>query len=193
MEITPAIRRSLDQAGIYRQFHTRSLTDFGLLGVGYAEWIRENGPKMMQEGGLVVCLGDGQQDEIKMVARSFHLNGVGSVVRTLSQLSFMLDTPDGREDLHEFCKALFVTPAQAGRRGCPLSWFDMDKVSSYLRERVEQGHSVFLYWAHDKGLDVTDPLYQWWDQDFVSWIKDKGTLLTKQQVVSLGQKKEKVI
>lgn len=188
MTLTPEIHRSLTEAGIGRIYHEKTLSECGDLGRGYEDWIKTAGPRLKRDGGLVVMMGQGQSAVLPVLARGFHMNGAGVRIKTLSQLYSILRTPgERREDLEE-APCLFVSPAQAGRRICPLDGWAMDTVTAYLRERVERGQITVLYWAHDREFDVDDPLWSWWDVDFLDWASETGEILRAREIMARGQK-----
>ena len=184
--ITKEIKRSLDAAGVFNLYHEKSLTDFGMLGVGYGDWIKEEGPRLATTGGLVVFKGVGQAPLMKMVARAFHINGQGVRIKSLSQLSNTFRRELEREDMDD-APILFISPAQASGSGCPLTWFDMDRITTYIQTRVERGQMVFLHWASDAPLIDRDPMDQWWPKDFVHWVSTFGSVVEMADIEARGK------
>lgn len=172
MTVEPHIAKSLINAGIGPVYHDKSLTDFGPLGVGYHDWVVSNGPSLVMEGGAVTFCGKGQTDHMKMIARAFHLNGAGVRIMSLSQFWTVLDRGGERREDMDDSPVLMLNPAQAGGRGCPLNWWQLDRAETYLRDRVERRQVVLLYWAHDKGMAPdAEGKFNWWSDDFVAWLE----------------------
>lgn len=187
MTITADIAKSLTAAGIGLIYHSRTLSDYGDLGAGYSEWVVQNGPDLKLHGGLVILHGTDQHEELRMLARAFHLNGAGVRIKSMTQMHTTFKY--GGERLEEMNDApvLMVSPAQAGRHGCPLDHYDMDHLTTYLRTRVENGQIVMLHWDHDRDIRDTDPLYQWWNDGFLGWIRKVGTVVTRAQIETRGK------
>jgi len=179
---------SLDRAGIFKIFHDKTLADYGNLGSGYAAWVKKNGPRLKRDGGLVIFIGLGQHNELRMVAKTFHMNGAGVRVKGLTHLVRTLDR--GGEKMEEMNDAptLFVSPAQGSRMLSPLNPWQTEDVLSYMKERIERGQIVLLEWASDHPLTNDDPMYQWWPSEAVRWFRDTATLVQKTEIEQAGAK-----
>lgn len=185
--VTPNIARSLDAAGIFKAYHNADLADCGNLGKGYRDWVKKRGPELKAKGGVVVFHGLGQYSTLVTLARMFHMNGAGVRRKTLLQLSRQLQKWDEKREEMEDAPTLYIDPAQASGRGCSLEWWQLEEVETYIKARVERGQIVLLHWDPDAQIGVTDPLENWWSKGFLRWMKSKGEILTRDEMLARGK------
>jgi hypothetical protein len=184
--LLPHVRASLNEAGITFRYHTADPADFGDFASRLYQWTIKNGPLLVQSGALVVVRGINIRDALIVSSRVFHLNGAGVKIRTLDQIAKTLRYGgERREDLDD-AVVLVVSPFQASRRGCPLSWAELDAVETYVRSRVEQGKVVVLHWASERPFTETDPMYQWWDDDMMAWIQTSALIVTEKSLPAMS-------
>lgn len=176
-EIEEGVRASLSRAGIGAAYHGLSLKDKGEDGKALIEGLFSDRVRreIRMEGRPVIFSGirhDGLE-LVKLVARGYHVNGVGCRVVPLVRLRGLLANLDEREYI-EGCKVLVIQNFQTEKPDCPLTPYATEEVAAYIRERLEGNQSVWLHCPtrFQEGpsyLPVTSIL-SWWNAEFATWL-----------------------
>lgn len=169
MEITEDIRWSLTNAGIGTLYHNVKLEDHSKLGKTLFEWIKTNGAEV-KAGKPVVFRGLGARNELMLLAKVFHINGLGVSIWPLFKVPQMLRNPEKREDVAD-CHILFIMPAQNAGRDCPLSSYQMEEVEHLIITRFEKGQSTFLHNAYSGGQPLPT---SYWSAEFDQFLIDEA-------------------
>ncbi len=169
MEITDEIKWSLTNAGIGSIYHDKKLEEVSKLGKRLFEWIKEHGAEV-KDGKPVVFRGLGAREELMLLAKVFHINGMGVSIWPLFKVPQMLRNPEKREDVAD-CQILFIMPAHNAPRDCPLSAYAMEEVEYLISQRFGSKLSTFLHNAYSGGQPLPA---SYWSSDFDQFLTDEA-------------------
>lgn len=168
---------SLNRAGIGAVYHNKSLDDFGPEGARLKEWMitsRED----VKSGHSVVMTGLRCRELMMMVARGFHLNGVGVYVTSLVRSGQVLFDPTIREQVAENHILIITGFQQEGES--PLKASLAYGIEDLLNDRSDRGKCTFLTIPMGEPNNPFDPeAFEgwWWSMDIVDTILDRYELL----------------
>jgi hypothetical protein len=161
---------SLENAGIGRSYHNRTLGEFPKH-TALMEWVRSGNAKTdVRAGKARTFIGEGAvaYDMAMLTARGLHLSGAPSFVVSLRRLVKWLEVRGEVEGLENArtAEALFVTDFyQVYDKGeCPLTGWQLQDVEAFLGDRLNDARAVFLHTA--KPLAKTG----WWSGNFVQRV-----------------------
>jgi hypothetical protein len=160
---------SLENAGIGRAYHSRSLTEYPKTGVG--DWIKSGQGKTDVRSGKgrnFIGGGSAAYDLAMLTARGLHLSGVASYIVPLRRLVKWLEAKTEVEAMENAraSEALFVVDFyQCYDKGdCPLTGWQLQDVEVFLGERIDNNRAIFLHSAK--------PLAKagWWSGNLVKRV-----------------------
>lgn len=161
-----ALRHSLKDAGIGREYHERSLKE-----VDDQLFAAASGPIVVnaKSGQGIIFLGtDRATDAAILTARALHLQGVGSKVVYLPQLVSWLH--HNSDDLLAVETAQCLTILNWVQNGeSPLTRWQQATVETLLQERLDEGRTFFA--QATRTAEGTG----WWSETFVDRITRVST------------------
>ncbi len=118
--LTDDVRWSLTNAGIGTVYHDKKLSEFPDLGPGMFEWLKVHGDRVKQRKLVGIAFtGLNLTPVLNMLARTLHLNGVGTKVLPLVRMRRYVMDEEFREEVDD-TPVLFLTPAMT-ELPCPLT------------------------------------------------------------------------
>lgn len=179
-EIEEGVRASLQRAGIGLVYHDMSLKDKGRDGAALIEGLfsSEARQDIRMKGRPVIFSGiraDGLE-LVKLVARGYHVNGVGCRIVPLVRLRGLLNDMDEREYI-DGCKVLVIQSFQTEKPDCPLTPFALAEVEAYIRNRFDNMKSVWFHCPTYMEPGQAEAL-TWWNNEFAKRICDDAIEVT---------------
>jgi hypothetical protein len=185
-EISAGHALSLERAGIGRYHHARDVRTSRL-------WSRVEGMFSAERrdgvatGGLPVLFHGVEPDgldAIKLVAKTYHLNGVGCVFVPLVRLRKMLESHETREHFST-CRVLILQNFQTAQPDPTLTPFARADVEEIVRERLDDLRSVWFHCPTDEvvGDKVALP---WWSAEFAAMLHQRSHVVRLSPLVQPG-------
>lgn len=168
---------SLNRAGIGAVYHDKSLMDFGPEGIELAAWVKSSRAKVSQ-GHSVMMTGIRSRELMMMVARGFHLNGMGVFVTPLVRIGGVLFDGPTREQVAEN-EILVITGFQQEGE-CPLKSSLIYETEHLINDRSDRGKTTFVTVPVGDEQQPFDPESferWWWSMELVDTILDRYEIL----------------
>lgn len=177
MTLSPDHAWSLRRAGIGEVYHNKSLTDFGAEGEQLKTWMN-NSKAQVAQGHSVLMTGLRCRELMMMVARGFHLNGLGVYVTPLVHAAKVLYDAETREQVKDNDILIITGFQQEGES--PIKSSVAYGIEDLLNSRSDNGKCTFLTIPIGEPGHPFDPeAFEdwWWSMDIVDTLLDRYELL----------------
>lgn len=169
-QINEGIAASLTRAGIPPKYHDQSVRNLPD-GEDLADKVTGEFATHAKEGGVLAITGSGVsiRNTLIMIARGFHLQGIGCRVLPLSTLAWQLADPNGDDEAMDRladipCLAIhrfYVPQDEDDKQMTPRT---RSLVEDFLMGRSDDGKAHIVHCNEMPPLN--DP-FKWWRPDFV--------------------------
>lgn len=169
---------SLNRAGIGAAYHDKSLRkDFGPEGIKLADWAVAN-KKSVLDGKSVMMTGIRCRELMFMLARAYHLNGLGVYVTPLVRVGSVLFDAAIREQVSDIDILVILGFQQEGE--CPLKSNMIYETEHLINDRSDRGKPTFITVPLGDEQRAFDPEAfdkWWWTIELVDTLLDRYEIL----------------